>query len=88
MLREMDKMGTPEQVRDQALCMFARLQGLNKNTAMTVQFLKTEVVKVYKRINIVEVKFKGWVWEVPFCLVDPPTIVVSGKRTTNSVYKR
>ena len=34
MLREMDKMGTPEQVRDQALCMFARLQGLNKNTAM------------------------------------------------------
>ena len=52
------------------------------------RFLKTEVVKVYKRINIVEVKFKGWVWEVPFCLVDPPTIVVSGKRTTNSVYKR
>jgi len=40
MLREMDKMGTPEQVRDQALCMFARLQGLNKNTAMTVDSSK------------------------------------------------
>ena len=52
------------------------------------QFLKTEVVKVCKRMNAVEVKFKGWVWEVPFCLVDPPTIVVSGKRTTNSVCKR